>query len=151
MWRPWHLSDSAAVTLPFTLWSVVNCPDYGISPSWCSGRSVRTTRKWESCLCEKRQTYAAIPWAWEADRWDEDQLWQMDICWRAGSNEDAYHTDKGVNATLFLSKCVLYSFPSTFIPFSLCVYLSSLFLFSSHSCQFLQFATFAFKFLSFLS
>lgn len=67
----------------------------------------------------------------------------MNIFWRAGSNGDAYHADKGVNATLILSMCVLQSFLSRLITFSLSVHIPPLFLFSSHSYQYLSFATFA--------
>lgn len=82
------------------------------------------TRKRQSQFQRK----ATIPRAWEADGQDEDQLWQMGICWSVGSNGDAYHTDKEDSATLILMWCTLI-FPIHIYMFSLSLHLSFIFIF----------------------
>lgn len=106
--RPQHIADS--VTLTFILWPVVNCPDSCISISWCTERLVGTRSKHESCLCEKKAVLAPEKCNYPTSLRSRRIRWRPAVTdghlWR-GSNRDAYHADKGVNATLITNICVL--------------------------------------------
>lgn len=111
-WGPWHISDSAVVTLPFTLWPVVNCPDCYISTFWSTGSwwgpeaNVSLRKRLRMAVPDPED--AAIPWAWE-DRWrpavtDGYLLksrfkWGCITCWQGG---EYYPNLKHMCASVFL-------------------------------------------------
>lgn len=94
----------------------------------CWGLQVNLSAAYTRKRQSQFQRKATIPRAWEADGQDEDQLWQMGICWSVGSNGDAYHIDKEHSANLILMWCTLI-IPIHIYMFSLSLHLSFIFIF----------------------